>query len=222
MIRIKYLTIMLLLFMFCNNNVNAICSSESLKKYELEAKKIEVNYQYNDDYYINDKKVDGMFNVEIKNIPYGTYAQIEGTNIKFRYEEDNRTIIKGIESGIKKIIIYHDYCNEELRYITLNLPKYNKYSERTECIGVDTEKLDVCDKWYPYELNESTFQSKLKEYNKKQEQIQEEAKEIEKTKTINSIIDFLLKYYIYIIITIILVVLLISIITIKKKRYSLE
>lgn len=218
--KIKYLTLMLLLFMIKNNDVNAICRDSAIEPYRNEAEKIEIFYSYNDAYYVDGNKINGTYKIELKNMQDKMYAQILGMDTKFGYEEDNLVIIEGVESGIQNLAIYYEPCNERLKIIKLNLPKYNKYSDREECIGISAVELDVCDKWYPYELNESTFHYKLTEFHKKQ-QLKEEVQKDE-NKELKSIINFWENYNIYIILGIIVVISLFILIVIKRKKYSLE
>ena len=216
-----YLIIMLLLFMFNGNDVKADCD-ENIDELKVEAKKIEITYKLNEEYYVNEEKVTGTFIIEIKNMPSTMFARILGPDIYIWYEEDNVIVKDGIEDGTKKIAIYSEKCGIHLRTVSVKIPKYNKYSEREECIGIDTEELDVCDKWYPYELNESTFQYKINKYIEKQQEKQEQQIEKEKTKVMDTIIEFLKNYYIYIIMGIVTIVLITLLIVVRKKRYSLE
>ena len=131
-------------------------------------------------------------------------------------------ILNGVESGIKKIYIYTVEVPTYLRTITVNIPKYNYYSEREECNGISKEELDVCDKWYKYELNETTFLKKINEYKKTQEENKDNNNQSKIQIIFNNIVNFLKSYFIYIIIFIVIVCSITIYITIRKKKYSLE
>ena len=106
-----------------------------------------------------------------------------------------------------------------MRTIKLNLPKYNVYSLRKECEGINEEDLEICGKWYQGELNDEIFNKKIKENQEEQKKIQEE----ENNKTIfEKAIEIILDYYIYIISTIMIIVTITLVITVKRRRASLE
>ena len=83
-------------------------------------------------------------------------------------------------------------------------------------------ELDVCDKWYKYELNETTFLKKINEYKKTQEENKDNNNQSKIQIIFNNIVNFLKSYFIYIIIFIVIVCSITIYITIRKKKYSLE
>ena len=76
---------------------------------------------------------------------------------------------------------------------------------------------------YKYQLNESTFQRKIKEYKEAKEQEENEIKKESKISIFfNKVVEFLKNYYLYIIGIIVLVVSVTIYIVVRKKRYTLE
>lgn len=201
--------------------VNAVYDKE--KEYYLdqikEAEQVEFKYYINNNYYDDEgNKINGIFNLEISNIKDYMKIKIYDLDINLTSEDiiEGKITLDNIPSGIKKLGIYNDQYNYLLKSITLNIPKYNYYAEKEECI--DKEDLDVCDKWYEYELNDSTFNYKIKKYEENRKNLPKQ----NNNNNSNIFIKFLSKYYIYIISPIILIAIIIIFIISKKKRYSLD
>ena len=222
--RFAYIFIGILCLIIVSKNVYADSLEEILNSYKNEANKIVTSYQYNENYVdeSGDKK-NGIFILKISGITKNLKFKIDNSKKVYYYEDTNNgeLTIDNVESGIKKIHVFSVQHPTFLKTITVNIPKYNYYSDRAECDGITN--LDVCDKWYKYELNETTFLKKINEYKKAQEEIK---KSEEKTSNIqiifNKIINFLKKYFFYIIGIIIIVPGIIIYIKIRKKRNSLE
>lgn len=200
-----------------------ICDEDNLDILKEHASKVSITYEMDNDYVNNNgEKEKGMYKIIVKGLEEYTSVRIKELNVNEPYTEENKgdITLSNIESGVKKISIYFDRCNELLITKTLNIPIYNKYSQREECIGITD--LDVCKEDYRYQLNESTFQKKIKEYNETKKLEEQEKKENKTSLFFNNIIKFLKDYYLYIICAIVVVVSITIYIVVRKKRYTLE
>ncbi len=200
-----------------------ICDDDNLDILKEHASKVSITYEMDNDYVNNNgEKEKGMYKIIVKGLEEYTSVRIKELNVNEPYTEENKgdITLSNIESGVKKISIYFDRCNELLITKTLNIPIFNKYSQREECIGITD--LDVCKEDYRYQLNESTFQKKIKEYNETKKQEEQEKKENKTSLFFNNIIKFLKDYYLYIICAIVVVVSITIYIVVRKKRYTLE
>ncbi len=222
--KILYAIIFIMCFTFKINDIYADELEKILEPYKKEAEKVTARYQLDENYTDeNDNKKNGIFIIEISNLTEDLKVKIDdGDFIRYDKTDNGTLILNGIESGIKKIYIYSVKVPTYLRTITVNIPKYNYYSEREECNGISKEELDVCDKWYKYELNETTFLKKINEYKKTQEENKDNNNQSKIQIIFNNIVNFLKSYFIYIIIFIVIVCGITIYITIRKKKYSLE
>ena len=222
--KILYVIIFIMCFTFKINDIYAAKTDEFLETQKKEAEKVTAKYQLDENYTDeNGNKKNGMFIIEINNLTENLKVKIDdGDFIRYDKTDNGKLILNGVESGIKKIYIYSVKAPTFLRTITVNIPKYNYYSEREECNGISKEELDVCDKWYKYELNETTFLKKINEYKKTQEENKDNNNQSKIQIIFNNIVNFLKSYFIYIIIFIVIVCSITIYITIRKKKYSLE
>lgn len=222
--KILYVIIFIMCFTFKINDIYADELEKILEPYKKEAEKVTARYQLDENYTDeNGNKKNGIFIIEISNLTEDLKVKIDdGDFIRYDKTDNGTLILNGIESGIKKIYIYSVKVPTYLRTITVNIPKYNYYSEREECNGISKEELDVCDKWYKYELNETTFLKKINEYKKAQEENKDNNNQSKIQIIFNNIVNFLKSYFIYIIIFIVIVCSITIYITIRKKKYSLE
>lgn len=225
----KIIYIFSILVMFCIDIgvVNAAYdkNQELLKKYIEQAENVKVKYILDEEYTdTNGNQVNGMFKLEITGLTDDLKIRVLGTEEYYYTSDaiDGIITITGVESGIKKIGVYYRKYVTLVKTISVNIPKYNYYSERIECEGISGEELDVCGKWYEYELNESTFIYKVNKYKESQEKLEEEKEQNKVSIFFNNIVNFLLDYYIYIIIVIVSIAFITLFIVIRKKRYSLE
>ena len=222
--KILYAIIFIACFTFRINNIYAAKTDEFLETHKKEAEKVTAKYQLDENYTDeNGNKKNGMFIIEINNLTENLKVKIDdGDFIRYDKTDNGKLILNGVESGIKKIYIYSVKVPTYLKTITVNIPKYNYYSEREECNGISKEELDVCDKWYKYELNETTFLKKINEYKKTQEENKDNNNQSKIQIIFNNIVNFLKSYFIYIIIFIVIVCGITIYITVRKKKYSLE
>lgn len=111
--------------------------------------------------------------------------------------------------------VFLEFASEDIK-----VSKYNVYSEREECNGVDITKFRACDPYYEYEVTDNIFDYQLNEYNKninnKDDNTSSDSKKNNDSKKDNSIsfIDYIKKYGVYI--GIIAIVFIIGAILYKK------
>ena len=227
----KIIFVLIAFVMFSINiyNVNAAYDKylEPYKEFVELAEKVEVKYILDTEYVDEEgNPKNGMFKIEIRGLSEELKIRLLDKEEEWYYLRDavdDVITINGVESGVKRIGIYYREYVTLLRTIRVNIPVYNYYSERMECQGISGDELDVCDPWYKYELNESTFLSKINKYNENQEKINSEKKNENKVVSFfNEVIEFLMDYFIYIIVGIILIVSITVFVIIRKKQYSLE
>ncbi len=95
---------------------------------------------------------------------------------------------------------YFEFASEKIK-----VAKYNKYSEREECDGVDITKFKACDPYYEYEVTDNIFDYQLNEYKKNSENgnissddnSSKDNKDNKKDSSM-SFIDYIKKYGVYI------------------------
>ena len=113
--------------------------------------------------------------------------------------------------------VFLEFASEDIK-----VSKYNVYSEREECNGVDITKFRACDPYYEYEVTDNIFDYQLNEYNKninnKDDNTSSDSKKNNDSKKDNSIsfIDYIKKYGVYI--GIIAIVFIIGAILYKKRK----
>lgn len=221
--KIKTFTLITIICLIIGNNkVYADALDDLLRPYKEKANKITASYQYNDNYVDeNGNKKNGMFILKINGMNDELKIRIDNSEKYYYYEDTNNgeLIIDSVDSGLKKINIYSVKYSKFLKAINVSIPKYNYYSERIECEGITG--LDVCDKWYEYELNESIFQKKIQDY-KEEKKLEDKNNESKISIFFNNVFEFLKNYYLYIIGTIVLITSITIYIVIRKKKYTLE
>lgn len=122
------------------------------------------------DYELSDYKKNGkrQFAVTISNLVDGMYVLYD--SYIYRYDKYNLGIAKvdNYFNSANTYIIgiyadYHSACpGEFLLNKTITIPKYNQYSERNECKGIESFKL--CQRWYAESFTEAEFKKQIEEY----------------------------------------------------------
>lgn len=215
--KIKYLFITILLFLFITPRANALCSKDNMLKVKEKANNIMVETQYSKDNNGNDT---GNFNITFKGLTQELYISNQLTGEKYYYNNtDNGTMtLTNLPTGNYIFKVHYDVCYSELmRTINYKLPKYNHYANDKQCDGLK-DQIDICSRSYQGNITKEEFETKIKEY-KKELGIKEE--ELPKTQ-FDKIIKLLLEYYPYIIAGIIVIVAITIKLVINKKRGELE
>lgn len=142
----KYLItsfIAILLFLFVTPAFAAECTSDEIESLEALAEKIEISHEFkgkregNYLFYLTAHNVSNKFYLEMPN----------GLDI---YPTNTSEFLGSFYNDNKFEVVVHasdkTVCKDQLLLsIEVDLPKFNKYSEREEC--VDNKELNVCKEW---------------------------------------------------------------------------
>lgn len=152
--RRNFMLVSLFAILFCvTSNVYAAriaCTKTYQSQLKAKAYQITVSYDLhtpeNEEYY---------FTLSLSNIQPGVVAEFAGTLIRYEEGKQIYDLSYALEGGnTYEIRIYADEgypCVGELLYTkSITIPKYNKYSEREECI--EYEEFPLCNKWYQKEI----------------------------------------------------------------------
>ena len=215
----KYFMTTLFMLFIMIDNVYASCSLNEKNRLQALASQVKVTYAYNDNAYDDyGEKIKESFNITVTGLTEEIYVLEETTTTYFLYNKDNNIITKdGFSSGSKIIKVYsNNECTEVLRKIYVSLPRYNNYADDPLCEGIDTSKFALCDKWYQFDIDYSTFVKRINEYKKQLSE--EKPKEPTKQEELNLVLKFFQKYIVYVISGLIL--LIIGIIFLVRKKRS--
>lgn len=172
------------------------CTNDNMSKMMAKAYKVTANYEF-----IND---DGnhYFLIRITNVEKGIEVRVDGQVFKNTTGEEQIFEYKKyatdfVSLEIKMYSAYGYPCVDELLYTKrLNLPKYNFYSERSECI--EYEEFPLCNKWYQGNIKDNEeFETKLKSYINSLNSVEENEKSIEGKNIFEKFIDFYVKNIVY-------------------------
>ncbi len=173
-----------------------VCSSSNMSKMRSKAYKVTANYEF-----VNENG-DRYFLIRITNVESGIEVRVDGHIFKDDTGKGQVFEFKKYSNELTSVQIemyagYGQACVGELLYTKkLDLPKYNFYSEKPECI--EYEEFALCNKWYQGNIRDDyEFKTKLQEYidslNPK-----EDKEEIEDNKSFfQKIIDFYVDHIVY-------------------------
>ena len=177
-----------LIFVFTLSvKVDALCTSKRYSNLKMIAYKADVSYELK-----FDDNHNSYFLLTVNNVD-------DNILVKFNdviYEPKNGTVeitsrLPGGETyEVKLYGGYDTYCVEEYLYSkNVTLPKYNKFSERDECI--EYEEFYLCNKWYAGTIvDEESFENELDIYIKSLNIEEKEEKPTETKNFFEKIIDF--------------------------------
>ncbi len=155
---------MIILFNINVCNVYAKCINEDIIKVTELSKNIQVNYEF-----VGEKSYDGINQSYAVSFNFGdleneVYAkEVNEKNLVFYKSNDGKII----DAGSYNFDIYYNGCEGiKVNTINVDLKKYNKYSLRDECNGLQG-KLDVCDEWYQGNVTENIFMNVINDYQSK-------------------------------------------------------
>lgn len=218
----KYILLTTMLFLFNIQPTFATCTQEEINNF----KKIEDEYTVK---YEIDKSTQKYNLYFTATMPQQYYYKIY-TDEALNCDAQSDTTIKCADFVSGKyevqIIGVTKSCNDALKNIIINLPKYNKYSESELCKGI--EEFVLCNAAYEKEIDYETFVSRVETYKKtltkKEEQNKpiEEEKDEQKNELLNNIINYIKNYWLECLIVMVFIVLVIItiIITAKSIRKS--
>lgn len=209
----------ILLLILSINVVEAECTKEEESEIKKQLNKVELIYKHLGEVTKEDgSKVYNEYMVTATNIPEGVYVHLYPFTDE-NFEETEEGLKIKLTTGEWHYYMYSEKCNETLKDIELNLPKFNIYSLDPLCKDVDTDDFIYCHKYYQNEISRETFENKVKTYRQMNHLDDKNIDNNNENNILKPVIDFLLKYYIYIIISIgILVLIILPITLIRKKR----
>lgn len=198
----KYIYILFIIFNFFlfNSSVNAVdCDSNDINRLKQLSKRI--TYQYDYIGKVDYKATSQTYEVYFENLDNDFFVTIEEKDTVLSFDSDNQKL--RIESGKRQFKIYSKKCTASLDYITIDLPKYNEYTETVFCNEHRGEA--ICDSWYDGDITEREFQKIVKSF--------EEKENVSDKKTI---FDYI-KDYLFIIIFGVVIIIILLVLYIKKR-----
>ena len=214
--KVKYLLVMILMFLFMTPSVYATCGKNDMLRIKDIANEIKITAQYAKD---QNGKDTGYYDLMITGLTNELYMVEEITKEEYYYNPDYDGVfyISDLQEGKYRFKVYYDTCDELVRTIVYKLPKYNHYANNPLCEGIEEDELDVCNRTYQLELTDELFEEKINEYKNSFG-----LNNLEDDKQSNNIISFIKKYYIYIGIAILALIIIIISIVVKRRREVLE
>lgn len=190
-VMIRYLFVFtVILFIFTCTKVNAECSNIEKNNLLQLSHNVKFTYEINEDEKVKNKK---KFNVIISNLLDGIYLFYE----PYVYEYIKDSITPGVEkmddtfndNNTYEVKVYGNTKNCKDVYLetkTIDIPKYNIYSEKEECKGIEDFKL--CNMWYEGEIqSESYFRKEVTKYKSSLEKNEEATKTTAKDNLLSKI-----------------------------------
>lgn len=219
----KLFFVFVLFATFCFNCgiTYAECSNEKIAELKEKSKNIEIKYELQENVEGEYGYENGTFDIIIANLPDELSVRDDYYNYSFNlFDKNDEGIIrvKSYLSGKHEFEVLSNECDEVIRTITVEVPRYNPYSEDPLCEGISEDQLDVCGTWYKYELDYETFKNKVENYKKSNNNNEDEVK----SNAFESMLKFLIDNIIYIIISLLIVLTVVVVIIIRRKRSALE
>ena len=212
--------IIALLFILLPNIIYADCTKEEIDYFKRIENGYKISYEYNKDsknytvtfYSPEPDKYEYMIYTEQKNL-----QNCDGIS-------DNETICHNVLPNEYYIEILGQTasCKDSVKEITLNLSRYNNFSDDPLCEGI--EEFVLCQPTYDKEIDYDTFVSRVNTYKKTKKNEQKE--NTEENKKDNQVIDNISKFLednlfqIIIIIVFVIVITITIILTAKSIRKS--
>lgn len=160
----KKLLLLLLLIVLPKSVFAENCSVEDETLLKIKVNSVSLKYEHpgnnifdlvfenlEDGYYIEELSKEIILR---KGVLDKAVGYVGGDNYNFNYFGDENSMCPGVL----------------LRVQSVPIPKYNSFSEESEC--EEYPNFDLCDKWYPGEINQSSFKSQLESYIIKQNRIE--------------------------------------------------
>ena len=223
----KYMLYVLIIFSLCITNVYASCTDSELSKFNKVKKDYTVTYEID--------KTTEKYNVYFKvPMPQNFYYQIySAEELKCNAIDDKTIKCTELPADFYEVMVVGvtDECDDVLKTIELELPKYNSLSSNALCDGI--EEFILCRPDYSEQIDYEEFVALVNTYGKEHNEIKEEdnnpkEEPMEETKDdktnvfISKILNYVQNYLLEIIIVVIFVVLvtITVIITAKSIRKS--
>ena len=171
------------------NAARDVCTKSYYSQMKSKAYQVSFNYDLhtseNEPYY---------FTISITNIQPGIVVQYGNATIKYEEGKQIYELSYIFDGGTTyEFYIYADEgypcVGEHLYTKKISIPKYNKYSERDECI--EYEEFPLCNKWYQKDINSlEDFLQALELYKKSLEKDEPEDLDKEDKSIFDKIIEF--------------------------------
>ena len=172
----KNIWLKVIVILFCFFAVSSVdaqeCSTKELNTLKQLASNIKLNYELEDDTYNEFHK----YNFLISTVNFNdNFYLVDMDGHTFRYvsnlEKDGIRVLRSVDEGINyKIDVYAsnktNCVGTKIVTKKIEIPYYNDYSQREECIGI--EEFSLCQKYYGgYIESEEYFLEKVNEYRNK-------------------------------------------------------
>jgi len=196
---------LVLIFLFITPVYAKECTDEDIEYLTALAEKIEISYELIDsddgtrDFLLKAYNLDNKFYFKM---PNGMHLSIDKKELELGSFIEFNNIKIGVYGSEKS-----NCLDEEIRFITVNLPRFNDYSKTEECSK--NKDLDVCKEFYDTSnISEEEFKEIIKKHNEKPVVSDD-----------NIIIGFIKEYWLYLLIGIVVILVpTITYIVIKNKR----
>ena len=202
--RIRWVLVGLFFFFFSLFNVNAeVCDAEDIEKVKAFANNLVPKYDY--------IGYSDNWQLYVLNFDFGEYTG------RLSFSESNRQDASpvfndlSIQSGKRSIDIFYNACaNYKVATINVDIPYFNEYSVRSECIGLE-DTLDICNPNYEGKVTSKSFDEKIAQY------------EVENNQNEFNLFEFVKKYYFYFIgVCVVLIIIIIYLVINHNKHYKLD
>ena len=221
--RFVYFFLFVVISLLLPKNIYADCTNEEKNNFKKIESEYTITYEYD--------KESNSYTIVLKNPQPDTYGYKIAQNATGKYFDlttSNETpiVLSEYAPGNYTIEIYGktETCKDKLKTSSIDLPRYNKYSEDPLCDGI--EEFYLCQETYDKNIDYETFVERVNIYKNNQKPQEEEKEKEEKkeniSKEINKILEFIEENLVTIIIVVVFVILIIItiILTAKSIRKS--
>lgn len=168
----RFVNLFILIFAFFAfaSNVSAdVCDNGHIARLKELAKQIDVNYEYIDHSDDIKKGTDDIFVVNSYLVSLNLLSdELYVTNDLMEYYYDstsNGSVEFIVNSGRLDLVIRSSRCaGYKIDTVSINLPKFNTYSYKSECDKLKEYNLDVCNPWYQGSINDKIFYKEVNKY----------------------------------------------------------
>ncbi|MGN1267884.1 MAG: hypothetical protein ACI4U0_00030 [Candidatus Aphodocola sp.] len=158
--KIKLLILFIVCYVFSITYVDAeVCDEADVERLKVLAQDVEVSYDY-----IGDDELFDRYQISVAGLFDELMVSFDGHDYYYdSTQEGSLSFYRN--SGTYSFEFYSTSCP----YIILTtknikLPKFNMYSQTSECQKLKDYKLDICDEWYQSQINDVTFYSIINQY----------------------------------------------------------
>lgn len=182
------------LFIYTKTEAKTTCTTQEKNNLIQLAYNVKFDYELLPD----EGNLNRSFSLTISNLFEGIEVRYGFSTYLYNKNSETPGIVKMSEyfagGQTHKILVYASptsACKDQiLATKMITIPKYNSYSEREECIGIEDFKL--CQRWYAGSFTEEEFQQQTKAYKiSLTSKSEEKSKEDEKS----SVLDKFVKLY---------------------------